>query len=124
MLRPNLCDYSDVYILVKDRISVRGTNHVHRINKELTFKNNVLFRSCISKISKTIVDHAKDLDIVILLCDLLEYSNNYSMTSGSLWNYYRDEVNYSANEIDDNDNKINNNRTITSQSFLSIRQKQ
>ena len=49
--------------------------------------------------------------------NLLEYSDNFSMTSGSLWNYYRDEVNYSTNEIDDNDYKINNNKTRTSKSL-------
>ena len=50
----------------------------------------------------------------------LEYVNNYSMTSGSLWNYYRDEVNDSANEVDDNDNKINNNKTTASKSFENM----
>ena len=49
--------------------------------------------------------------------NLLEYSDNFSMTSGSLWNYYRDEVNDSANEIDDNDNMINNNKAETNKRF-------
>ena len=46
--------------------------------------------------------------------DLLEYSGSYSITSGSLWNYYRDEINDDANENDDN--RINNNKTIKSKS--------
>ena len=49
--------------------------------------------------------------------NLLEYSDNYSMTSGSLWNYYRDEANDSANEINDNRNMISNNKTARSKSF-------
>ena len=69
------------------------------------------------KINNTFADNGEDLDIVMAMYNLLEYSNNYSMTFGSLWNYYRDEVNDPANEIDDNDNKINNNKTITSKSY-------
>ena len=68
------------------------------------------------KISNTFVDSAEDHYIVMPMCKFLEYSNNHSMT-GNLWNYYRDEVNDSANKIDDNDNNINNNKTTTSKSF-------
>ena len=49
--------------------------------------------------------------------NLLEYSDNYSMTSGSLWNYYRDEINDDGNENNAANNRINNNKTITSKSF-------
>ena len=63
------------------------------INRELTFRNSALFRSCISKINNRFIDSAEDLDIVMPMYNLLEYSDNYSMASGSLWNYYRDEVN-------------------------------
>ena len=49
-------------------------------NKKLAFKNNTPFRSCISKINNTFIDNAEDLDIVMLTYDLLEYSDNYSMT--------------------------------------------
>ena len=48
---------------------------------------------------------------------MLEHSDNYSMASGSLWNYYRNEVNADANENDNANNKTNNNKTITSKSF-------
>ena len=48
---------------------------------------------------------------------LLEYRKNYSMTSGNFWNYYRDEVNDSTLENDDNGNQINNSKTMTSKSF-------
>ena len=53
----------------------------------------------------------------MLMYNLLEHSNNYSITSGSLWNYYRNEVNDSANEIYDNDNKIDNSKTTTNKYF-------
>ena len=49
--------------------------------------------------------------------NLLEYSDNYSMTSGSLWNYYRDEVNEDANKINADNYKIDNCKTVTSESF-------
>ena len=53
----------------------------------------------------------EDLDIVMLLVNLIEYSDNYCITSGSLWNYYRDEVNNDANENNAAANyRINNNR--------------
>ena len=61
--------------------------------KELTFKNNAPFRSCILKINNTFIDYAKDLDTVTLMYNLLEYCESYFITSGSFWNYYRDEVN-------------------------------
>ena len=87
MLRSYLCDYRDAYIVVKGRIIVTGDVNANKINKKLTFKNNAPFRLCASKINNTFVDNAKDLDIVMPMYNLLEYSDNYSMTSGSLWNY-------------------------------------
>ena len=116
MLRSNLCDYSDAYIVVKGKIKVRGTNDAIKRNKKLTFKNNVPFRSCISKINNTFIDDPEDLGIVMPMYNLLEYSGNYFMTSESLWYYYRDEVDDDENE-NDNNNKINKNKTITSKSF-------
>ena len=118
MLRSDLCDYSDAYIVVKRIINVRDTIANNRINKKLILKNNAPFRSCISKISNTFIDNVEDLDSVMPVYNLLEYSDNYSKTSGSLWNYYRDEINDSANENNDANNyRINNNKTTTSKSF-------
>ena len=117
MLRSALCNYSDVYIVVKERISVTGTENANTRNKYLFFKNNAPFRSCISKINNTLIDSAEDIDTVMPMYNLLEYSNNFSMTSGSLWNYYRDEGNDPANEIDNNDNMMNNNKRTTRNSF-------
>ena len=65
MLRSDLCHYSDVYVVVKGRISTKGTNDANKKNKKLTFKNNVPFSSCISKINNTSVDNAEDLNIVM-----------------------------------------------------------
>ena len=117
MLRSDLCDYSDAYIVAKGIISVTGTNNANRRNKKLIFKNNASFRSCITKINNTFVDNAEDLDIVIPMYSLLEYSDNYSITSGSLWNYYRDEINDDENDNGDNDNRINSNKTIKGKFF-------
>ena len=116
MLKSDLWDYSDAYTVVKGSLSIRVTNNANRTNKKLTFKNNAPFRSCISKINSTFIDNAEDLDIVMPMYNLLEYSDNYTMT-GSLWNYYRDEVKDDKNENDNSNNTINNNKTITSQSF-------
>ena len=57
----------------------------------MTLKNNALFTSCISKINGELVENDEDLDIVIPMYNLLEYSKNYEKTSGSLFNYCRDE---------------------------------
>ena len=61
--------------------------------------------------------NAEDLDIVMPMYNLLEYSDNYSITSGNFRNYYSDEINDDENEIDDNSNKINNKQTTTSKFF-------
>ena len=84
MLRSDLCDYSDAYIFVKGKITVTGTNNANERNKKLTYNNNAAFRSCISEINNIFVDSEEDLDIVMPVYNLLEYSNYYSMTSESL----------------------------------------
>ena len=48
----------------------------------------------------------------MLMYNLLEYSDKYFMTSGSLWNYYRDKINDDENENNNNNNRLNNNKTI------------
>ena len=84
ILRPDLCDYRHAYIVVKGRITVESTYPVNRENKNLTFKNIAPFRSCTSKINYTFIDNAEDLVIVMLMYNVLEYSDNCSMTSGKL----------------------------------------
>ena len=123
MLRSDVCDYSDEYIAVKGRRSVTGNNVVNRRNKKLTFQNNASFRSCISKFNNTFIDNVEDLDVVMTMHNLLECSSNYSMTQGSLQNYYGDEVNDSANENNAVNNfRINNRKSITSKSFEEVHQ--
>ena len=119
MLRSDLCDYSDAYIVVKGTITVTDPNKAN-YDKKLAFKNNAPFTSCISKINNTLIDNAEDLDIVIPMFNLLEYSKNYKKTTGSLWNYYRDEPNNSIggrnNNVDysiEDSNSFHNYRKIS-----------
>ena len=93
MLRSSLCDCSDAYILVKGTITVPNTGTAaaaNNRNKKVTFKNCASFTNCISEINSKI-DHAKDIEIVMPMYNLIEYSDNYSKTFGTLWQYYRDE---------------------------------
>ena len=90
MLRSDLYDQSNACIILKGTVTVEGTNDANKRNKKLTFKNNAPFRSCISKINNTLIDNAEDLDIVMPTYNLFEYNDNYSVTSGIFWNYYRD----------------------------------
>ena len=89
MLRSDLCDYSDAYIVRKENITLEGHNDANKQNKNLTFKNNAPFINCISKINGLKIDNAEN--VVIPMYNLLEYSKNYRKTTGSLCNYYRDE---------------------------------
>ena len=121
MLRADLCDFSDPYIVVKGNITVTkktftindfeapnntivnafATNTANNnafSDKKLVFKNNAPFINCISKINGLKIDNAEDLDVVMLMYNSLEYSKNYRKTTGSLWNYYRDEP---SSSIDD-----------------------
>ena len=59
----------------------------------MVFKNNEPFINCISKINSVKIDNAEDLDVVMAMYNLLEYSKNYKKTTGNLWNYYRDQPN-------------------------------
>ena len=90
MLKSSLCDYADAYILVKGTITITGAGddaaarRADERNKSLIFKNCASFTKCISKISNTEIDNAQDIDIVMPMYNLIEYSNNYSKRSGSL----------------------------------------
>ena len=89
MLRYSLCDYGDAYILVKGNITVKNTASdgadANNTNKKVVFKNCAPFTNCISKINNVDIDNAKYIDIVTPMYNLIEYSDNYSKTSGSLW---------------------------------------
>ena len=95
MLRSSLCDYSDTYILIKGTITVPNTAaadaNPNNRNKKVIFKNCTLFTDCISEINNKGIDHAKDIDVVMLMYTLIEYGDHYLKTPRSLWQYYRDE---------------------------------
>ena len=110
MLRSDLCDYSDTYIVVKGTITITGKNN-NRRNKKLTFMNNAPFLLWTPKINNTFRDNVENLDTVMPMYNLLEYTDSYAMTSGSFWNYYRDEMNYDKNENNANGNMVNNKIT-------------
>ena len=71
MLRSDLCDYTDAYIVAAGRVNVTGTNANSRRNKKPIFRNNAPFRSCISKITNTFTENVEDLDIVMPIYNLL-----------------------------------------------------
>ena len=112
MLKPSLCDYSDTYILVKGTITIngRGDNALARQaderNKGVAFKNCAPFTNCISEINNTQVDNANNIDIVMPMYNLIEYSDNYAKTSGSLWQYFRDEPNDNLEDSESFKSKI------------------
>ena len=91
MLKSSLCDYSDPYILVKGTISVNNTAAAgaaaNNINQKVIFKNCAPFTNCISEINNMQIDNAKDVDIVMPMYNLIDYSDNYAKTTGSLWQY-------------------------------------
>ena len=88
MLESRLCDNSDAYILLKGTITVPNTaaaaDAANNINKKVIIKNYVPFIDCINEINNTQTDNAKDLDVVMPINNLIEYSDNYSKTSESL----------------------------------------
>ena len=97
VLKSSLWDYSDAYILVKGRITIAGAGddaaarQADERDKGVAFKNCAPFTNYVSEINNTQVDNAKDIDIVMPMYKLIEYSDNYAKTTGSLWQYFRDE---------------------------------
>ena len=95
MLRSNLRDYADAYILVKGTITITdagdddSAKRLDEGNKGVIFKTCAPFTKCISRIDNTYIDNAQDIDIVMPMYNLIEYSDNYSKTSESLWQYYK-----------------------------------
>ena len=107
MLRSDLCDYSDGYIIVKGDISLAKTadrDFIDVRNRILASKSNAVFIDCISKINGVLMENGEDIDVAMPVYNLLEYSKNYTKRTGSLWNYYSNEPNifgddYHANPI-------------------------
>ena len=93
MLRSSLCDYSDAYILVKGNISVNNTATAAAPTDrsiKVIFKKITPFTNCISKINNTQIDNTEYINIVMPMYNVIEYTNNYSKTSGSLWQYCKE----------------------------------
>ena len=82
-IESSLCDYSDAYILVTGNITVTGGNN----NTKVAFKNCAPFKKCRTEINETFVDDAEHINIAMPMYNLIEYSDNYSDTSGSLWQF-------------------------------------
>ena len=114
MLRSDLCDFSDVYIVMERDITLEGDNNANKRDKNLAFKNNAPFINCISKINGVQIDNAEDLDVVMLMYNLLEYSKNYRKTTGSMWNYYRDEP---SNHLSTNSESFKYKTNITGNTY-------
>ena len=108
MLGSNLCDYADAYIHVKETITTTGnvgptagrteaqllaTKQAAERDKGVTFKNCAPFTKCISRINNTDIDNVQDADIVMPMYNLIECIDNYSKTSESLRQYYKDDPN-------------------------------
>ena len=115
MLRSDLCDYADAYILIKGTITVAGTNPRDGQNRPLILKNNAPFVPCITRTNNELIEDADDLDIVMPMCNLLEYStfntfNNKNLVSsndfkyknkiiGNTYNKAPGDAGYDVNEV-------------------------
>ena len=99
ILRSNLCDYADSRIHVQGIITITGAGasadarQADERDKKVTFKICAPFTKCISRKNNTDIDNAYDTDFVMPMYNLIEYSDNYSKTSGCLWQYYKDDPN-------------------------------
>ena len=111
-MESNLCDYSDAYILVTGNIAVTRTiaaagNDPVKSNAtviaamQVAFKNCAPFKDCRTEINDTFVDYADFINIAMPMYNLIEYSDNYSDSSGSLWGFKRDEIANNANVTND-----------------------
>ena len=98
LLKSNVCNYSDAYILVKGNITVIAAPATQG-----TFKNCTPFIKCITKIDGTTIDDVEDLDLVMPMYNVIEYSSNYSKTTGSLWFNWKDEATDFNNNIENTD---------------------
>ena len=112
-----MCDYAGTYILVKGTITITknarpepdptapktaaqllaqllAVRQADERDKGVIFKNCAPFTKCISRINNTDIDNAQDIDVIMPMYKLIEYSDNYSIkTSGSSWQYYKDDPN-------------------------------
>ena len=96
ILRTNLCDYADSYILFKGTITITvagadvAAKQADERDKNVIFKNCAPFTKCMSRINGIDINNAQDIDMLMPMRNLIEYSDKYLKTSGSLWQYYID----------------------------------
>ena len=96
---------SDAYIVVKGDIIATNPDDAKR-SKKIAFKNNAPFINCISKISNVQIDNAEDLDVVIPMYNLIEYSKNYKKTTGNTYNVGSGIAGYDANKFGRNETEV------------------
>ena len=113
-LESSLCDYSDAYILVTGTIAVVGADN----NTKVGFKNCAPFRKCRREIKEIFIDEAEHINIAMPMNNLTEYSNNYTATSGSSWQFKSDEIEEDANLTVDDENIPNNSSSYKYKSSL------
>ena len=93
VLKSSLCDYKDAHILVIGNITIAG----HNLSPQVAFKDCAPFSKCVTKIDQTAIDDAENLDLVIPMYNLIEYSLNYSKATASLWFYSKaEETNFNV----------------------------
>ena len=109
VIKPNLCDYSDTYNLITRNIQNKPANSVD------AFKNCAPFRTCDVTINDKHVEKAEDLDTVMSMYNLLEYSDNYQDSTGSIYQFKRDEpANDNANVANDTTSLVYKSKLISS----------
>ena len=114
----SFCDCSDSYILVKGNITVTGSN----ANTKVAFKNCAPFKECRTKINGIFADNSRHINIAMAMYNIIEYSDNYSDTSGSLWQFKRDEVEGDVDlTVDDNHVPNNSSSFKYKSSFITDR---
>ena len=125
MLKSSLYNYRDAYILVKEKITSTGAGagaaarQADERDKGVIFKNCVPLINCKTEINNTEINHAEDIDIIMPMYNLIEYSDNYPKTSGSLWQYYRDEPNNLTDSKSLNNGNTKNVEVIVPLKYLS-----
>ena len=113
-LESSLCDYSDAYILVTGNITVAGVDN----NTKVALKNCAPFKKCRTEISDIFIAEAKHINIAMPMYNLIEFSDNYSDTSGSLWQFKRDKIEGNVDLTVDNNNIANNSSSFKYKSSL------
>ena len=116
-LESNLCDYSNAYVLVTGNITATGGD----ANRKVTFKNYAPFRECRTEINETFVGNEEYINIAMPMYNLIEYSNNNSGTSGSLWLFKRDEIEDFDLTLDDDHIPNNSSSFKYKSSFITNR---